>query len=206
MFEIICKDTKSLSIRSIFVILQNKKNRMKFIRRYQSEIYGNYRKAYLLDGVLTGLLIGGAVSFCKLIYYPIYAPENYVTDAVLFVCTLLFAYRYRSKLPDRKVSFKELMLFGLGLGVVAAIVYGLFLMFYGGVIDKEFAGRCLDHFIVGEQNGAGTDEEKAMTIEVMKSYKLHTWAFIGAFRTAVMSIMSAFVAALVFRTEKGKIK
>ena len=131
---------------------------MKFIRRYQSEIYGNYRKAYLLDGVLTGLLIGGAVSFCKLIYYPIYAPENYVTDVVLLVCTLLFAYMYRSKLPDRKVTFKELILFGLGLGVVAAIVYGLFLMFYGGVIDKEFAGRCLDHFIVGEQNGAGKQQ------------------------------------------------
>ncbi len=177
---------------------------MKFLRRYQSEIYGEYRKAYLRDGAMSGLIIGVAVLFCKLIYYPIFAPENYVTDLVLLACTLFFAYRYRSRLENNKVYFKELMLYGLGLGVVAAVVYGLFLLLYGGVIDKDFAARCLEHFIHGEQNGAGTEEEKAATIAVMRTYKLHTWAFIGFFRTAVMSIMTAFVAALVFRTEKNK--
>ena len=162
--------------------------------------------AYLRDGVLSGLLISGVVLFCKLIYYPIYAPQNYVTDVTLLVATLFFAWRYREGLPEKKVFFKELMLFGLGLGVVAAIVYGLFLLLYGGVIDKEFPARCLEHFILGEQRGTGTDEEKAATIEVMKTYKLHTWAFIGTFRTAVMSIMTAFVAALVLRTEKNIVR
>jgi drug/metabolite transporter (DMT)-like permease len=179
---------------------------MKFIRRYQSDIYGNYRFAALRDGALAGLVIGGVVLFCKLIYYPIYAPENYVTDITLLVATLFFAYRYRSRLPEKRVFFKELMLYGLWLGVVAAVVYGLFLLFYGGVVDKEFPARCLEHFIYGEQQGSGTDEEKAATIAVMRTYRLHTWAFIGAFRTAVMAIMTAFVAALVFRTEKNKVK
>ena len=179
---------------------------MKFIRRYQSEIYGNYRRAYLGYGALTGAIIGGVVLFCKLIYYPIYAPENYITDITLLAATLFFAWRYRASLPDGRVTFKELMLFGLGLGVVAAVVYGLFLLLYGGVIDKGFPERCLNHFIIGEQQGVGTEEEKARTIEVMRGYKLHTWAFIGAFRTAVMSIMTAFLAGLLFRTEKAPVK
>lgn len=179
---------------------------MKFIRRYQSDIYGNYRLAALRDGALAGLLIAGVVLFCKLIYYPIYAPENYVTDIVLLVATLFFAYRYRSRLPEKRVFFKELMLYGLGLGIVAAVVYGLFLLFYGSVVDQGFTARCLEHFIAGEQRGAGTDEEKAATIAVMRTYKLRTWAFIGAFRTAVMAIMTAFVAALLFRTEKNVVR
>jgi len=179
---------------------------MKFIRRYQSDIYGRYRVAYLRDGVLSGLFISAVVLFCKLIYYPIYSPENYITDIALLVATLFFCHRYREGLPEKKVFFKELMLFGLGLGVVAALFYGLFLLLYGGVIDTWFADRCLEHFINGEQRGSGTDEEKAATIAVMRTYKLHTWAFIGAFRTAVMSIMTAFVAALIFRTEKNVVR
>lgn len=179
---------------------------MRFIRQYQSDIYGNYRKASLRDGLFAGLIISGAVLFCKLIYYPVYAPENYVTDIALLVATLVFAYRYRSRLPEKRVFFKELMLYGLLLGIVAAVVYGLFLLLYGGVIDKEFPARCLEHFIAGEQQGSGTEEEKEATIAVMRTYRLHTWAFIGAFRTAVMSIMTAFIAALLFRTEKNIVK
>ena len=179
---------------------------MRVLRRYQSEIYGKYRQAYLRDGLYTGLFLAVVVLFCKLIYYPIYAPETYVTDGALLVATFFFAYRYRASLPDKKVFFKELMLFGLGLGVVAAVVYGLFLLFYGSVVDKDFAARCLEHFIHGEQNGSSTPEQQAETIAVMRNYKLHTWAFIGTFRTAVMSVMTAFVAALVFRTEKNQVR
>lgn len=179
---------------------------MKFIRQYQSNIYGKYRKAYLRDGIFAGLIISSAVLFCKLIYYPIFAPENYVTDITLLLSTLFFSYRYRNSLPDKKVFFKELMLYGLGLGIVAALLYGFFLMLYGSVIDSGFTERCLRHFINGEQNGTGTPEEKEATIAVMRTYKLYTWAFIGTFRTAVMSIMTAFIAALLFRTEKNIVK
>ncbi len=162
--------------------------------------------AYLRDGLFTGLVLAGVVLFCKLIYYPIIAPETYITDITLLVSTLFFAYRYRASLPDKKVFFKELMLYGLGLGVVAALIYGLFLLFYGGVVDKEFAARCLEHFIRGEENGNATPEEQAATIAVMRTYSLRTWGFIGGFRTAVMAILSAFVAALVFRTEQNVVR
>ncbi len=176
---------------------------MKFIRRYQSDIYGRYRVAYLRDGLFTGLFLAFVALFMKLIYYPIDVPHTLYTDLALLAATLFFAYRYRQRLPEGKVFFKELMLYGLGLGVVAAAVYGLFLWLYGGVIDTEFPGRCMKQFVDGELHGNGTPEEKAHTIAVMKTYKTWTWALIGAFLTAVMSIMTAFVAALLFRTEKN---
>ncbi len=175
---------------------------MKFIRRYQSEIYGRYRVAYLRDGFFTGVFLCFVVLFMKLIYYPIEVPHTLYTDLALLGATLFFAYRYRVHLPERKVFFKELMLYGLGLGIVAAIVYGLFLLLYGGVIDTGFPGRCMERFIDGEMHGNGTPEEKEQTIAVMRNYTIVTWAMIGAFLTAVMSIMTAFIAALILRTER----
>ncbi|MCR5192123.1 MAG: DUF4199 domain-containing protein [Bacteroidales bacterium] len=179
---------------------------MRFFRTYQSEIYGPYRTALLRDGLFTGLIMAGIVLFCKLIYYPINTPENLVTDITLLVATFFFTYRYRSSLPEKKVFFKELMMYGLGLGIVAAIVYGLYLLLYGSVIDSEFPSRCLAHFVDGEMSGNASEEDKINTVAVMKGYKLHTWAFIGAFRTAVMSIMVAFISSLLFRTEKDIVK
>lgn len=179
---------------------------MRFIRRYQSDIYGRYRTAYLRDGLFAGLFLAFVVLFMKLIYYPIHVPHSLYTDLSLLAATLFFTYRYRKHLPEEKVFFKELMLYGLGLGIVAAIVYGLFLMLYAQVIDTSFPERCMKQFVEGEMQGNGTPEEKAQTIAVMKTYKIHTWALIGTFLTAVMSIMTAFVSALVFRTEKNIVR
>lgn len=176
---------------------------MGFIRRYQSDIYGNWRLAALRYGLLTALVMGAVVLFLKLIYYPVGTPENYASDLSLFAATLFFAWRYRKSLPEGRVFFKELMLMGLGLGVVAAFFYGLFLLFYGAVVDHEFAARCLEHFVNGELNGTADPADKEATVAAMQHYTLLTWALIGAFRTAVMAILTAFIAALVFRTEKN---
>ncbi len=179
---------------------------MGIIRRYQSEIYGRYRRAYLRDGLWSALVLSGVVLVCKLIYYPIDTPHSLITDISLLVATLFFAYRYRATLPDRKVTFKELMLYGLGLGIVAAFFYGLFLWLYGGVLDGEFCNRCMERFIENEKNGNGSEELKEQVIAVMRGYRAWTWAAIGAFLTAVMSILTAFIAALVFKTENGKLR
>ena len=179
---------------------------MGLLRRYKSEIYGRYRKAYLRDGVYTGVFLSVVVLFMKLIYYPIAVPHTLYTDLALLVATFFFGYRYRQRLPEAKVFFKELMLYGLGLGIVAAVVYGLFLMLYGSVIDADFPHRCWEQFVNNERNGAGTPEEKEQTIAVMQTYTVVTWALIGAFLTAVMSIMTAFVMALVLRTENNIVR
>lgn|SRR5574344_657729 len=178
----------------------------KVIRQYQSEIYGNYRKAYLLYGVLTGALISFYVLFLRIIILPVNSPETYGTDIALLLCMMFFSYRYRKQLPENRIFFKELMLLNLGIGVIAAIVYGLFLLFYGNVIDTEFFSRCLDTYINNMTNSEQPETQKAIVMEAYRRYQPLHWAAIGAFRTAVMGIMMAFIAALIFRTEKNVVK
>ena len=96
-----------------------------FFRRYKSTIYGNYRKAYCVDGVLTGVCMSALMAIRDLIASkPMASPENYVTEIILAVGILWSTYQYRKQLSEGKVTFKELMLLGLGIGVVSALVYG----------------------------------------------------------------------------------
>ena len=54
--------------------------------------------------------------------------------------------------------------------------------------------------------GAETGEEARKAIEMVRNYTAGDWAFIGGFRTAVMSVMFAFFAALIFRTEYAPVR
>ncbi|MCR4827861.1 MAG: DUF4199 domain-containing protein [Bacteroidales bacterium] len=179
---------------------------MRLLRRYQSDIYGDYRKAGLRYGLLSGLIMAAFVSLLFFLGYPLQAPVNYATDITLFACSLFFAYRYRASLPDARVFFKELMLLGLVIGIVAAIVYGLFLFVYGTVVDSSFLSRCIDRLVANEQNGTASPQQIEQTVAVMRSYTLATLSLIAAFRTSVMAILTAFCAALLFRTEKNIVR
>lgn len=176
------------------------------LRQYQSEICGNYRKAYLRYGLFSGLIMSAYVLFMRIIILPVSTPTGYGTDIALLLCMLLFSYLYRRTLPDERVFFKELMLMNLGLGVVAAVVYGLFLLLYGQVFDTDFFTRCMDDFVRNAQNADKPAEDIRRMVEAYQNYRPWHWASIGAFRTAVMAIIEAFVAALVFRTEKNVVK
>ena len=95
----------------------------RIFRRYKSTIYGNYRKAYLIDGALTGVVMSVVMLLRDLLAKsPMSSPENYITELVLAVGIFWSCYQYRRQLPDGKVTLKELMLLGLGIGVVSAIV------------------------------------------------------------------------------------
>ena len=179
---------------------------MGVLRRYQSVIYGNYRKAYLLYGLYTGLIMSAYVLFMRIIILPVSTPETYGTDIAMLACMLLFSYLYRKSLTDGKIYFKELMLLNLGTGVIAAVIYGLFLALYGNAFDGDFFNRCAETYI---NNMAATDKpdvEKEKIMEAYRNYKTFHWAAIGAFRSAVMCIICAFIAALVFRTEQNVVK
>ena len=55
----------------------------KIFRRYESTIYGNYRKAYLIDGALTGAVMSMVMLLRDwLATSPMSSPENYVTELV----------------------------------------------------------------------------------------------------------------------------
>lgn len=173
------------------------------LRRYKSPIYGNYRKGYLLGGLVTGVIMALFVLLMWLASNAISTPETYATDIVMAVCIFVISYLYRERLPERKVFFKELMLLGLGIGFVSAVVYGLGLMVYGQ-IDTEFVSRCIDARIASMKSADGIEEaELAQAVQLVKDYSLGDWSFIGGFRSGVMSIIIAFASALIFRTEQN---
>ncbi len=136
---------------------------------------------------------------------PANSPQTYGSDIVLLCCMLLASFLYRRKLPEQKVTLKELMQMNLWLALVAAVMFGLFTWLYGTVMDGDFVARCVQTLIDGEQQGNAPPEMKAQTIAVMQSYTAGTMGSIAAFRTLVMSILWAFIAALLLRSEHGTV-
>ena len=130
------------------------------------------------------------------------SPDNYITELILAVGIFLTCYIYRDELFKKRVSFKELMLLGLGLGIVSALVYGLWTL-----LHLSFSASAMVEYYNEERiavmEPAETSEEARLAIEQVKNYTAAHWAFIAAFRTAVISIIISFFAALLFRTEKG---
>lgn len=177
----------------------------RFFRRYKSTIYGNYRKAYVIDG----LLVGGAMSLIAavrdwLAAQPMATPENYITELVLLVGTLWASYHYRKQLPDGRVTLKELMLLGLGIGMVSAVVYGLWTWLHCGIINSGLVDY-YNQSRIDVMEPAETSEAAKVAIENVKKYTAGDWAFIAGFRSAVMSVIITFFTALVLRTEKGEV-
>jgi uncharacterized membrane protein len=52
---------------------------------------------------------------------------------------------------------------------------------------------------------AEKSEAAKLAVESVKKYTAGDWAFIAGFRSAVMSVIIAFFASLVLRTEKGEV-
>ena len=167
----------------------------RIIRRYNSEIYGRYRWQGVLYGVVTGLLLSVYVLVRHLIGNCISNPVDVGKDVLMVVAMVVAAYLYRRGLDGGKVTLKELMLMGLWCGVVAAVVYGLFIWIYCGVLWPEMAGVFAERFGAKEM---GAEAYEALTNPV-------GWAlFYGFVYTACLSIIVAFFTALALRTTKGE--
>lgn len=177
----------------------------KFIRRYESTIYGKYRIAYLKYGVFIGLAISLYVLICGTIGHPIQTPDNYGTEAVMLLGIFLSTYLYRNSLPEKLVSLKELMLLGIGMGTVASVVYGLILWMYTSVLFPDWVNIFIESRI-NVMPDASESEEAKIAVDAVRNYSAGDWAFIGGFRSFVMSILMVFCAAIIFRTEKAPIK
>lgn len=178
----------------------------KIIKRYQSTIYGPYRVAYVRCGAITAVVLAGYVAMCRLLGSPIQTPETYGTDAVLLIALILFMLRYRKSLPDEKVTFKELMLFGLGMTLVATFLYGLFMWLYCGVLDKGQTSLFAEARIAMMESPETGGAEAQVAIDHVRHYSAFDWAFIGFFRSAVMGGLIAFFAAILLRTERAPVK
>ena len=104
---------------------------MKFFHRYNSTIHGNYRKAYLRCGLLTGLMLILYLLVRWLMRNPAESPISFLSDGILLVAVFLFTMLYRNALPERKATLKELMLFGMGTAIVACFLYGIYIWVSG---------------------------------------------------------------------------
>lgn len=179
---------------------------MSLLRRYQSEIYGNYRLAYTQYGLVAGALMALYFLFFSIIGKPHATPTTYGTDLLLLIVILVGAYRYRKSLPEGKVSFKELMLLGLGTGFVAAVVYGLYIYLHLSVIYPDQVTLMCDNEVamIRENCTEAMSGEVAtcqQKIDIVASFGAGAWAFRGGFLSGVFSILMAFIAALLFKTE-----
>ena len=168
---------------------------MSIFHRYSSTIHGNYRRAYLRSGAITGLLLAAYVMVRYLMGNPLESPLSYVSDAILLVAVFLFAAYYRNSLPEGKVTLKELMLFGIGLSAVAAVVYGLVL--------------CAFELIVPDQTlqfTTGMTGKEISPLDPQMHYWAIWWAIMAAVEVLLLGAFGAFLAAILFRNEKSEVK
>lgn len=167
----------------------------KIFHRYKSEIHGNYRRAYLRSGLLTGVLMASYVLVRLLAGSPVESPFSLILDAILLVALFLLTAWYRASLPDKKITLKEAMLFGIGTSLVAGVVYGLLLWAIG--------------LSSASQTVLFTNSMTAGSIDAQDP-QLHYWAAWWAILSGLESILvgsfGAFIAAVLFRNEKSEIK
>lgn len=173
-------------------------------RRYKSTIYGKYRRAYLLYGLATGVAMG----LISLIFnvasdVPLNNPDNYVTNIVMAIGIFGFSYYYRKQLPEQKVTLKELMLLGLGMGVVSSIAFGIWELFDLKVLSPDMVTYYNNERIATMPSETPDD---LLQIALVKGYSAYDWAIISGFRSMVLSILIMFFAALALRTEKAPVQ
>ena len=151
----------------------------------------NFKPASPLSNFLTDLLLENG-------------PQKVEPAAVCDFAMLNFG-GIRAQLPEGKVSLKELLLLGLGIGVVSAVVYGLWTWLNCGSLHTDMVSY-YNQQRIAVMDAADSSAEAKVAIEQVGRYTAGDWGFIAAFRSAVMSVIIAFFAAIIFRTEKSPVR
>ncbi|MDR1726281.1 MAG: DUF4199 domain-containing protein [Bacteroidales bacterium] len=173
---------------------------MKIIKRYKSELHGNCWRALLKYGFYSGLILSFVVIFRKWLVYPLSQPVTYVEEITLLILMFIFVWFYRRKLPEKKMAFKEGYIVAFGTGVVASIIYGIFIMLYAWKIDPEIVNRSFDLQRSLETNRTLTDEQIRYIV------KPQYIAFSAIVFSTVLSILWALVVSIIMRTEKATVR
>lgn len=167
---------------------------MGIFHRYSSTIHGNYRRAYLRGGLATGVLMALYVLMRLLMGNPLQSPTSLILDAVLLVAIFLLMAWYRNSLPEKKITLKECLLFGIGTAVVAGIAYGLLLWAIGLSSDTQ---TVLFTNSMTQNNITAQDPQL--------HYWAAWWAILSALQAVLLGAFGAFVAAICFRNEKSPV-
>lgn len=165
---------------------------MGIFHRYDSTIHGNYRRAYLRSGLLTGALLGAYVLVRLLMGNPIQNPTSLVSDLILLVAVFLLTAYYRNSLDEKKITLKEAMLFGMGLALVASVLYGVVLY----VIEMCSTAQTV--LFTSSMTG-----QEITTEDPQLHYWAAWWAIMSFLEMLLLGCFGAFIAAVLFRNEKS---
>ena len=171
----------------------------KILRKYSSVMYGNYKKASLKYGLLTG----GVLIIVLLLRYLIEAKPNSPTsladNITLLIMFVLCLYLYKNKLPDKKITLKEGFLLTFYTGIIASILYGMFMYLYVSSIDTQMTLRCANTLRqIPEYANYTTEQFGSMT-------KASVIAFQSIIYNVVMSVLWALITSLILRNEKADV-
>ena len=125
---------------------------------------------------------------------PAESPEAYMSDGIMLVAVFLFTLLYRNSLEEKKVTLKELMLFGMGTAVVASVLYGLFVWGFGCAVPEQ-----ADLF-------TRTLRSEEAVVSAPSHYWAAWWGIESAVKLAILGGFGAFVSSLVLRNEKGEVR
>lgn len=168
---------------------------MRFFHRYNSTIHGNYRKAYLRCGLITGVLLMLYILVRYMMGTPAESPEAYLSDGIMLLAVFLFTMLYRNTLPDKQATLKELMLFGIGTVVLASVLYGLFLWGFGCAAPEQ---TVLFTFTLSGQEITAGDPQL--------NYWAALWAIVAGVKLAVLGGFGAFISSIILRNEKSEVR
>lgn len=174
------------------------------IRRYRSNIHGNYRWAALKYGIVMGGALSVFLVFRYLLGHPSNAPissdENWVVFVALLVMSLVLVFHYRRHLTEKKITFKEGFLVAFDSCVIACIVYAAFMYLYAMYIDNgmdSFQDRTLDVMKRALAEGGNPNQ-----VQLPDMVYLVFW---GMMVNIIMGILIAFITGVVCRNEKGEV-
>lgn len=180
---------------------------MSVIKRYQSAIYGNYKKKLLIYGLLAGLALIAVVVLRFAMILPILYPVSIIDNIILLGLMFSFTYLYRKDNIENKLTFKETYLLNFGIGIVAAIFYAAFLWLYASFIDTEFPSRFIEHQIEVFQKLELTEIELAQKVSSLEKESLPgNLAFRAFAEISIISILFAMIVGIIMRTEKAPVR
>ncbi|MBR5092092.1 MAG: hypothetical protein IKX32_01275 [Bacteroidales bacterium] len=160
---------------------------MSIFHRYKSTIHGNYRRAYLRSGLVTGFLLAAGHMALHTHHSSLITDHStLILNIVLILAVFLFTAWYRHSLPDQRITLKEAILFGMGLSLVAALLYALLLF----ILQTTFYNLL----------------PPPPSSDYPPHYWAALWAIVAALGTLLLGSFSAFLAAIFLRNEKSEIK
>lgn len=170
---------------------------MRVLNRYKSTMHGNYWNAIFKYGLLMGigLLL---VVLCRYWFkIPLSEPVSYTENIAMLIFMFIAVFSYKRGLKDKRITFKESFILGLGSGIIASIIYGIFLFVYSQNIDIDIQQRCFEIQRAVKTNVNLSDEE------LMSMVKPSSIALYGIMLSSVLSILLALIVAILLRNEQG---